>query len=417
MGRGETESPRFHVDLRAADGRAELLFPAAPGVRGGLIFRYKDFFVFPGFADVHVHLREPGFSFKETIRTGTAAAARGGFTALCAMPNLSPVPDDAESLQRELDIIARDAVVSVYPYGALTRGERGDALADLAAMAPRVVAFSDDGRGVQSDSLMREAMYEAKRLGKLIAAHCEDDTLLGGGYIHDGVYAKRLGHRGISSESEWRQLARDLDLVRETGCRYHMCHVSTKESVALLRRAKADGLDVSCETAPHYLLLDDSALREDGRFKMNPPLRDRSDREALLEALADGTVDMLATDHAPHTAEEKSKGLEHSAMGIVGIETAFPLYYTGLVKTGVISLERLIELMTTAPRARFGLPGGAPAEGDFAVFTLEGPYPIDPGEFLSLGRATPFEGREVLGRCLLTVCGGEIVWKDERLSI
>ena len=374
----------------------------------------SSFVILPGFVDVHVHLREPGFSYKETIRTGSLAAAHGGYTAVCAMPNLNPVPDSLEHLQPELEAIRHDAVVRVLPYGAITRGEQGEALAELAeleAMAPYVVAFSDDGKGVQNRNMMRRAMQEAKRLGKLIVAHCEDNTLLHGGYIHDGAYARAHGHRGICSESEWRPIQRDLELVRETGCGYHVCHISTKESVALIRKAKGEGLNVTCETGPHYLLLDDAMLEEDGRFKMNPPLRDKADREALLEGLADGTIDMIATDHAPHSAEEKSRGLEKSAMGIVGLETAFPLLYTHLVKPGVISFARLMELLHDAPCRRFGI---APDTG-FTVFDLNRTYPIDPAEFLSMGRATPFAGWSVQGRCLLTAMEGRAVWYDKTL--
>ena len=387
--------------------------------RGGTISTMdaSSFVILPGFVDVHVHLREPGFSYKETIRTGSLAAAHGGYTTVCAMPNLNPVPDSMETLQPELDAIQKDAVIRVLPYGAITKGEQGGELADLDAMAPYVVAFSDDGKGVQDRDVMRRAMMEAKRLGKLIVAHCEDNSLLRGGYIHDGAYAKAHGHRGICSESEWRPIQRDLELVRETGCGYHVCHISTKESVDLIRKAKAEGLDVTCETGPHYLLLDDSCLQEDGRFKMNPPLRDKSDREALLEGLADGTIDMIATDHAPHSAEEKGRGLEKSAMGIVGLETAFPLLYTELVKPGVISMERLMELLHDAPCRRFGLPQGEldGPHADFTVFDLSASYPIDPADFLSQGKATPFTGWPVQARCLLTVCDGRPVWQDGEL--
>ena len=372
--------------------------------RGGTISTMdaSSFVILPGFVDVHVHLREPGFSYKETIRTGSLAAAHGGYTTVCAMPNLNPVPDSMETLQPELDAIQKDAVIRVLPYGAITKGEQGGELADLDAMAPYVVAFSDDGKGVQDRDMMCRAMLEAKRLGKLIVAHCEDNSLLRGGYIHDGAYAKAHGHRGICSESEWRPIQRDLELVRETGCGYHVCHISTKESVDLIRKAKAEGLDVTCETGPHYLLLDDSCLQEDGCFKMNPPLRDKADREALLEGLADGT------DHAPHSAEEKGRGLEKSAMGIVGLETAFPLLYTELVKPGVISIERLMELLHDAPCRRFNIP----TDTGFTVFDLNDTYRIDPADFLSMGKATPFTGWEVQGRCLLTAAGETAVWYD-----
>ena len=371
----------------------------------------RDLTVFPGFADVHVHFREPGFSYKETIRTGSRAAARGGYAAVCAMPNLNPVPDSPENLAPQLEAIRRDAAIAVLPYGAITVGEKGETLSAMDALAPHVCAFTDDGRGVQSDDMMRAAMLKAKRLGKLIAAHCEDNSLLNGGYIHDGAYARTHGHRGICSESEWRQIERDLNLVRETGCGYHVCHISTKESVALIRRAKAEGLDVTCETGPHYLLMDDSMLQEHGRFKMNPPIRDISDREALLEGLCDGTIDMIATDHAPHSAEEKAKGLAGSLMGVVGIETAFPLLYTHLVKKGIISLEKLVALLHDNPRRRFGI--SLPMEENFTAFDLEAEYTIDPAEFLSMGRATPFEGWSVHGRCKLTVAGGKLAWLDQ----
>lgn len=365
--------------------------------------------LFPGFVDVHVHLREPGFSYKETIRTGTLAAAHGGFAHVAAMPNLDPVPDCAAALAVQRAIIEKDALVHVHPYGAISVGEKGERLADLDGLAPGVIAFSDDGRGVQSESLMREAMMQCRRLGKILAAHCEDNSLLHGGYIHDGAYARAHGHKGISSESEWRQLERDLELVRETGCAYHMCHVSTKESVALIRRAKAQGLDVTCETAPHYLVLTEDDLREDGSFKMNPPLRTQADRDALLEGILDGTVDMIATDHAPHSAQEKARGLAGSAMGIVGLETAFPILYTHLVRTGVLTLDKLVELMAVNPRKRFGFPLCA---DDYAVWDLNTEYRIDPAQFCSMGKSTPFAGQTVYGRCVRNVCGGAVVWQD-----
>ena len=375
-----------------------------------LLPQNRDYTVFPGFADVHVHLREPGFSYKETIASGTRAAAHGGYTAVCAMPNLNPVPDSGEHLEVQEAAIAAGAVIHVYPYGAITVGEQGETLADLAALAPRVCGFSDDGRGVQARAMMEAAMVEAKALGKVIAAHCEDNALLHGGYIHDGGYARAHSHKGICSESEWGPIARDLELAAKTGCKYHVCHISTKESVELIRQAKKSGVDVTCETGPHYLVLDDSCLREDGRFKMNPPLRDRSDREALVEGLRDGTIDMIATDHAPHGAEEKARGLAKSAMGVVGIETAFPVVYTYLVKPGLVPLETVVNALTVNPRTRFGLPLGE----DFSVWDLEDRYVIDPETFLSLGRATPFAGMEVQGRNLLTVCGGKAVWQAER---
>ena len=372
-------------------------------------------FLFPGFTDVHVHFREPGFSYKETISSGCAAAARGGYTEVCAMPNLHPVPDSAAHLEEELNCIRRDAFVKVRPYGALSVGEKGQELADLAGMAANVVGFSDDGKGVQDEALMRRAMREVRRLGKVIAAHCEEESLLHGGYIHDGAYARAHGHRGICSESEWRPIERDLALVRETGCPYHVCHISCAESVSLIRRAKAEGLPVSCETAPHYLALDDSMLEEDGRFKMNPPIRSRADREALLEGLADGTIDAIATDHAPHSAEEKSRGLAGSLMGVTGLECAFPVLYTTLVRGGVLPLERLLALLTDRPRAIFSLPPQMRAgdDADLTLFDLERVWTIDPARFASKGRSTPFAGRTVYGACLLTMVKGKIVYNME----
>ena len=370
-------------------------------------FNSPEFAVFPGFCDVHVHFREPGFSYKETIASGSRAAARGGYTDVCTMPNLNPVPDSAEHLRRQQELIGRDACIHVHPYGAITVGQKGEQLADLAAMAGSCIAFSDDGRGVQSDELMRRAMEEAKRLGKMIVAHCEVNELLKGGYIHDGEYARLHGHKGICSESEWRQIARDLELVKQIGCAYHVCHISTKESVEIIRKAKKEGVNVTCETGPHYLILDDSCLREDGRFKMNPPLRSKEDRQALVEGILDGTIDMIATDHAPHSAEEKSKGLQKSAFGIVGIETAFPLLYTYLVKPGILSLERLVELLTVNPRRRFGIE----SNGAFTLWDLNAVSKIDPSEFLSMGKSTPFTGWEISGKCIATVCDGKIVYK------
>lgn len=402
------------ADILVRDGLiadiSETLRPAA----GVPVFDLHPYFLFPGLVDVHVHLREPGFFYKETIRTGTLAAAHGGFTAVCAMPNLDPVPDSAAHLAVQREIIDRTAAVHVYPYGAITVGEQGEVLSDMEALAPDVAAFSDDGRGVQRGELMRAAMEKAKSLGKCIAAHCEVNELLRGGYIHAGRYAAAHGHAGICSESEWKQIERDLALAEETGCAYHVCHISTAESVALIRAAKAQGVDVTCETAPHYLVLCEDDLQEDGRFKMNPPLRSREDRAALLEGLRDGTIDMIATDHAPHAAEEKAKGLSGSAMGVVGLETAFPVLYTELVRPGVISLERLLQLMHEAPARRFGigteLAVGQPA--DLTVFDLDRQYCVDPETFLSKGRATPFAGRAVFGACMLTMVGGEIVWRE-----
>ena len=373
--------------------------------------------LFPGFVDVHVHLREPGFSYKETIRTGTLAAAHGGFAHVAAMPNLDPVPDCAAALAVQRAIIEKDALVHVHPYGAVSVGEKGERLADLDGLAPGVIAFSDDGRGVQSESLMREAMMQCRRLGKILAAHCEDNSLLHGGYIHDGAYARAHGHRGICSESEWGPITRDLRLAEETGCAYHVCHVSTKESVALIRAAKRRGVDVTCETAPHYLTFTDEDLQENGRFKMNPPLRAREDRDALIEGLLDGTIDMLVTDHAPHSLEEKARGLEKSAMGVVGLETSFAASYTALVQTGILPLGKLVDLMHGAPMRRFGcgteLAEGQPA--DLTAFDLTKTYTVDPETFLTMGRATPFAGCALTGVCKLTMIGGEPVWKEETL--
>ena len=369
----------------------------------------KKYIIVPGLCDVHVHFREPGFSYKETIASGSSAAAHGGYTAVCTMPNLSPVPDSAEHLQVQLDAIKRGAAIKVLPYGAITVGEKGEKLADMEAMSDKVCAFSDDGKGVQNDEMMREAMTAAKRLGKIIAAHCEDNSLLFGGYIHDGEYAKAHGHRGISSASEYKQIERDLRLAEETGCAYHVCHISTKESVELIRQSKAHGVNVTCETAPHYLVLCDEDMQEDGRFKMNPPLRSREDKEALIEGIKDGTIDMIATDHAPHSAEEKGRGLEKSLMGVVGLETAFPVLYTELVMKNIITLDRLVELMSFKPKERFGID----TNKDFAVFDISEAYKIDPKDFLSMGRATPFAGREVFGRCLLTVHNEKVVYKAE----
>ena len=363
--------------------------------------------IIPGFCDVHVHFREPGFSYKETIKTGAEAAAHGGYTAVCTMPNLNPVADTPERLQEQLDIIERDACIHVYPYAAITVGQKGEELADLDGMAAKCIAFSDDGHGVQSEDMMRAAMIKAKSLGKIITAHCEVNSLLKGGYIHDGQYAAEHGHKGICSESEWEQIARDLKLAAETGCAYHVCHISTKESVDIIRKAKAEGVDVTCETAPHYLLLDDSMLEEDGKWKMNPPIRSAADREAIIEGLIDGTIDCIATDHAPHSAEEKSRGLSGSAFGIVGIETAFPLLYTYLVLPGIISMEKLEEVLVYNPRRRFGIPLG----NDYSVWNMSAEWNITPEiDFLSKGRATPFEGWRVSGVNVLTVCDGKIAY-------
>lgn len=375
--------------------------------QGDLAVSSNKYVVIPGLMDVHVHLREPGFSYKETIFSGTRASARGGYTTVCSMPNLNPVPDTLDNLKIQLDIIKKDALIEVLPYGAITKGEKGMEIADLEDMKDYVCAYSDDGRGVQANDMMKTAMLKAKAMNKLIVAHCEDNSLLFGGYIHDGKYAKEHGHKGICSASEYKQVERDLELVKETGVSYHVCHVSTKESVDLIRKAKKEGLDVTCETAPHYLILTDSDLKEDGRFKMNPPLRSEEDKKALIEGILDGTIDMIATDHAPHSEEEKSKGLEKSAFGIVGIETAFPLLYTHLVKTKILTIEKLVELLSVNPRKRFGVKNNG-----YAVFEIETPYTIDEKDFLSKGKSTPFLGEEVYGRCVLTVMDGKVVYHE-----
>lgn len=401
MGRGKRlKNIQFFIGESVpscADSMVEVLAP----------FDVNRYAVFPGFCDVHVHFREPGFPYKETIASGSLAAAHGGYTAVCTMPNLNPIPDSGEHLRVQTQIIEKDACIHVYPYGTITVGQKGECLSDMDAMADDCIGFSDDGKGVQSEELMLAAMRKAKELGKLIVAHCEDNSLLRGGYIHDGDYAKAHGHRGICSESEWGPIARDLKLVEKTGCAYHVCHISTKESVELIRQAKAKGLNVTCETGPHYLLMTDEDLQEEGRFKMNPPLRGREDRDALIAGILDGTIDMIATDHAPHSAVEKSRGLENSAFGVVGIETAFPLMYTYFVKTGRISMEKLLDLMVYAPRKRFHIPLGE----DYSVWDLSAQEVIDPKAFLSMGHATPFEGWKVSGRCVLTVCDGSVVYR------
>ena len=376
----------------------------------GLSFFYVYSMVtLPAFADLHVHFREPGQTWKETIRTGSLAAARGGYTLVCAMPNLNPVPDSLEHLAVEQEAIDRDALIRVLPYGSITKGRQGRELVDFHALKGGCVAFSDDGSGVQSPEMMREAMRAAAAEDVIIAAHCEDNTLLRGGYIHDGRYCREHGHKGICSESEWGQIARDVELAAETGCRYHVCHISTVESVDIIRQAKKSGVKVTCETAPHYLTLCEDDLQEDGRFKMNPPLRTADDREALIEGLADGTIDVIATDHAPHSAEEKSTGLAGSAMGIVGLETAFPVLYTRLVRTGRLSLDRLVEALAIAPRRIFRLPE---APEDWVEVDLDTPWTIRSGEFASMGRATPFEGWEVYGKVLRTVYHGKTVYNN-----
>ena len=370
-------------------------------------------YIFPGFVDVHVHFREPGFSYKETIKSGSMAAARGGYTSVCTMPNLNPCPDSTENLKLQLDLIKKDAVINVYPFGTITKGEKGEELADIEDICNDVIGFSDDGRGVQSDDMMLSAMKKAKKLDKIISAHCEVNDLLFGGYIHDGEYARLNGHKGICSESEWKQIERDIELCKETGVKYHVCHISAKESVEIIRKAKADGVDITCETGPHYLVMNDMMLKDEGRFKMNPPIRSEEDRLALIEGILDGTVDMIATDHAPHSAEEKSKGLAGSNMGITGLETSFPVMFTKLVQNNIISLEKLINLMSIAPAERFGIESGIKTgnKADLCVFDLDEEYIINSSDFVSMGKATPFEGEKVKGKCILTICNGNIVYK------
>ncbi len=388
-----------------------LVSAEAPESSSDFLFSLADCHIFPGFADVHVHLREPGFSYKETIASGTAAAAHGGYTDVCTMPNLNPAPDCMSNLLVQLELIEESAVVRVHPYGTITKGQLGETLSDMESIREHVCAFSDDGRGVQCSEIMLEAMWRAKRLGKLIAAHCEDNSLLNGGYINMGEYARSHGHAGICAESEWRQIERDIRLARETGCAYHVCHISTAKSVELIRQAKAVGVDISCETAPHYLVFNDSMLRDEGRFKMNPPIRSEVDRLALIEGCLDGTIDMIATDHAPHSAEEKAGGLRGSAMGVIGLETAFPALYASLAAHGIIPLERILEMLCVNPRRRFGLPA-LDMERDFSVWDLSEEYEFNEALYLSKGKASPFTGTVGRGRCLLTVCGGRAVWID-----
>lgn len=382
------------------------------------VFNFDNMYIFPGFADVHVHLREPGFSYKETIATGTRACARGGFTHVCCMPNLVPVPDSKENLQCQLDIINKDAVINVFPFGAITVGQKGEQISDMEAMSQNVIGFSDDGRGVQSEEMMLDAMAKAKALGKIISAHCEDNSLLNGGYIHDGEYAKTHGHKGICSESEWKPIERDIELVKKTGVKYHVCHISAKKSVELIRQAKKDGVDITCETAPHYLVFSDEDLKDEGRFKMNPPIRSKADRQALIDGILDGTVDMIATDHAPHSADEKSKGLKGSLNGIVGIETSFPIMYTHFVKSGIITIDKLIELMSTNPASRFEFDNKlqAGSVANLTVFDLNNKYKINSSDFESMGKSTPFENMEVYGKCLLTIANGKIAYIDKTIK-
>lgn len=399
------------LDIAIEKGRIILISPQIDPSEGDVFLDVDGLAVFPGFIDVHTHLREPGFFYKESIKTGTAAAAKGGFTTVFSMPNLNPCPDTLSHLKEQTDIIDRDAIVRVFPYGTITKGEKGEDLSDMEDLAPFVCAFSDDGRGVQKGDVMERAMQKAAALGKVIVAHCEDNDLLRGGYIHDGAYARSHGHKGICSESEWGQIARDVLLAEKTGCAYHVCHVSTKESVEVIRQAKKRGVNVTCETAPHYLTLTEDDLKEDGRFKMNPPLREKADQESLIEGLKDGTIDMIATDHAPHSFEEKNKGLAGSAMGIVGLETAFPVLYTKLVKTKKMPLSTLVDALTKNPAKRFGLDSGIEvgAVADLTVFDLNKEYEIDPSGFLSKGKSTPFAGWKVFAKNIYTLKDGRIV--------
>ncbi len=373
-----------------------------------LEYNMHDKLVTYGLCDVHVHLRQPGFEAKETIATGTTAAMMGGYTAVCAMPNLNPTPDSVEHIGEEIKHIKDDAAINVYPYAAITIDRKGRQLVDMEALREYAIAFSDDGSGVQSEEMIRKAMEEAARLDVIIAAHCEVNELLKGGYIHDGEYCKANGHKGICSESEWGQIERDLKLAEETGCRYHVCHISTKESVDLIREAKKRGVKVTCETGPHYLVFCDEDLQDEGRFKMNPPIRSREDRDALIEGIKDGTIDCIATDHAPHTAHEKSRGLKGSAMGVVGLETAFGVCYTHLVKTGIITLQRFVELMCLNPRRIFGLE--VDGEANFAVFKLDKKWTVESKTFASMGKATPFEGMALEGQPYRLIYDNKLIY-------
>lgn len=401
-------------DISIEDNVIKNISTIIPPMEDDFVIDLKNNYLLPGLIDVHVHLREPGFIYKETVETGSMAGAKGGYTSICAMPNLNPVPDSMENLKIELEAIEKTANINVYPYGAITKEEKGEELSDMEEMSKYIIAFSDDGKGIQEERMMLEAMNKAKELNKIIAAHCEVNALLNNGYIHDGEYAKLHGHRGICSESEWKEIERDIELAKKTGVKYHVCHISTKESVELIRKAKKDNVDITCETGPHYLILDDMMLQEDGRFKMNPPIRSKEDRQALIEGILDGTIDMIATDHAPHSEEEKSRGLEKSVMGIVGLETAFPLLYTYFVKEGIISLEKLVELMNTNPRERFeiGTEIKVGEKADLTVYDLNEKYIIDSNNFASKGKSTPFNGYEVFGKCKMTMVGGKIIFNE-----
>ena len=404
------------ADILVADGVIAAIGESLTVDAETEVFNAEGCVVTYGLADVHVHLREPGYSAKETITTGTRACAHGGVTTVCSMPNLQPAPDAPETIAVQQQMIDEQAVIEVLPFATISSKRAGRELADIEALRSLSVGYSDDGNGIQTEPLMREAMKRIAAVDGIIAAHCEDDSLLHAGYIHDGEYAREHGHKGICSESEWGPIKRDVKLAEEAGCRYHVCHISTKESVEIIREAKQKCNHISCETAPHYLVLCDENLQEDGRFKMNPPLRTKEDKAALIEGIKDGTIEVIATDHAPHTAEEKSRGLKGSMMGIVGIETSFAICYTHLVRKGVITIEKLIALMSENPRRIFRL-GGAMRVGeraDIAVYNVTEPYKIDTAEFLSMGKATPFEGEEVYGRCMLTLFGGKQVWRENK---
>lgn len=403
------------LDVLIKDGKIDTLSTSISKNGVDTVFNAQDRYLIPGFVDVHVHLRQPGFSYKETIKTGTQAAAAGGYTAVCSMPNVNPVPDSIDGIKAQTDIIEKDAVINVYPFASITKGRKGTGeTVDFESLKDIAVGFSDDGTGVQEAEIMQKAMLECAEIDKVISAHCEVNSLLNGGYIHDGEYCREHNHKGICSASEYEQIARDCELAEKTGVHYHVCHISTKESVDIIRQAKARGVKVTCETGPHYLTMCDKDLQEDGRFKMNPPLRSEQDKQALLQGVLDGTIDVIATDHAPHSAEEKSKGLKGSAMGVVGLETAFGVLYTKLVKTGFIPFEKLIDMMSIKPREIFNLPGGRISEGevaDLALLDVNKQWTVNPDEFLSMGRATPFEGWKLVGKNVLTMCKGEIVYE------
>ena len=400
-------------DVLVEEGRLVRIADNIAPIEGVRVVEAAGKYLLPALVDMHVHLREPGYSYKETIASGTAAAAKGGFSMVCPMPNLNPAPDTLAHLKEQLSIVERDAVIGVMPYATITTARKGNECVDYEALAPYVAGFSDDGTGVQSEEVMERAMNGIAPTGKILAAHCEVESLLNGGYIHDGEWCKAHNHKGICSESEWGEVKRDIELAEKTGCRLHICHISTKESVELIREGKKRGVRVTCETAPHYLALCDEDMREEGRFKMNPPLRSRADMEALREGVADGTIDVIATDHAPHSAEEKSKGLEKSAMGVVGIETSLAATYTFMVGGGVISLERLVEIMSLTPRRLLGIGGGIVLGEmlDATLVDLNKEFCVEPAKFLSMGKSTPFEGMRLRGEVLMTIANGRLAYE------